>query len=86
VEALVREVGEAADIALASAHIAKRAAEAMPKPDPRDDVNYQRLSGLEQSFWARISPRRNRWPELERDRRAPGGLRPPPGGAAGNAH
>lgn len=64
VEALAREDGEAADIALGSAKIAKRAAESMPKPDPREDVNYQRLSGLEESFWARISPRRNRWPEL----------------------
>jgi len=37
----------------------------IPKPDPRDDVNYQRLVGLEQSMLARISPRqRNRWPEL----------------------
>jgi hypothetical protein len=63
-EALAREAGEAADIALGSAHIAKRAAEAMPKPDPRLDPNFQRLSGQEQSFLARISPRRNRWPEL----------------------
>jgi hypothetical protein len=63
-EALAREAGEAADIALGSAHIAKRAADSMPKPDRRLDPNFQRLSGQEQSFLARISPRRNRWPEL----------------------
>lgn len=56
--------GEAADIALGSAQIAKRAAESIPKADPRDDVNFKRLAGLDQGFWARISPRRNRWPEL----------------------
>lgn len=49
-EALARETGEAADIALGGAQIAKRAAESMPKPDPRENVNYKRLSGLEESF------------------------------------
>lgn len=61
---------EAADIALGSAAVAQKAAakvlDSLPKPDPRDDINYQRLSGLEQSTLARISPRhRNRWPELQ---------------------
>lgn len=60
---------EAADISLGSAEIAQKAAgkvlDALPTPDPREDVNYQRLAGLEQSMLARISPRhRNRWPEL----------------------
>jgi hypothetical protein len=64
VAALAREAGEAADIALGSAQIAKKAADSIPKPDPREDVNFKRLSGQEQSFLARISPRRNRWPEL----------------------
>lgn len=69
VEALVRDVGDAADIALGSAHIARKAAtkivDALPTPDPLVDVNWQRLAGLEQSMLARISPRhRNRWPEL----------------------
>jgi chromosome segregation protein len=64
VESLAADVASDAEVALGAARIAKRAAESMPKPDPREDVNYQRLSGLEQSFWARISPRRNRWPEL----------------------
>jgi hypothetical protein len=42
-----------------------RVVDALPTPDPREDVNYQRLAGLEQSMLARISPRhRNRWPEL----------------------
>jgi hypothetical protein len=63
-EALAREAGEAADIALGSAKIAKKAADSMPKPDRWLDPNFQRLSGQEQSFLARISPRRNRWPEL----------------------
>jgi hypothetical protein len=57
-EALARAAGEAADIALGSAKIAKRAADSMPKPDPRQDPNFQRLAGQEQSFLARISPRR----------------------------
>lgn len=69
VHTLVREAEAAADIALGSAHIAKQAAEkvvdALPTPDPRDNVNFQRLAGLEQSMLARISPRhRNRWPDL----------------------
>jgi hypothetical protein len=66
---LAARAEEAADIALGSAQIAKKAAEkvveAIPTPDPRADVNYQRLAGLEQSMLAMISPRhRNRWPEL----------------------
>ncbi len=60
---------EAADIALGSAKIAKDAAErvvdALPTPDPRDDVNFQRLAGVEESMLARLMPRRrNRWPKL----------------------
>ena len=44
---------------------AGRAVDAIPKPDVRDDPNFQRLAGLEQSMLARLSPRhRNRWPEL----------------------
>jgi hypothetical protein len=73
-EWLTERTEEAADIALGSAQIAKKAAkkvlDAVPTPDPREDVNYQRLSGLEQSMLARISPRhRNRWPELRAIRR-----------------
>ncbi len=60
---------EAADIALGSAGVAQKAArrvlDSLPTPDPRDDVNFQRLSGLEQSTLARLMPRqRNRWPKL----------------------
>lgn len=59
---------EAADISLGRAKIAQKAArqvvDALPIPDPRDDLNFQRFVGLEQGFLARISPRRNRWPEL----------------------
>ena len=60
---------EAADISLGSAEVAVKAAgravDAIPKPDVRDDPNFQRLAGLEQSMLARLSPRhRNRWPEL----------------------
>ena len=65
-EALAREAGEAADIALGSAQIAKRAADSMPKPDRRLDPNFQRFSGQEQSFLARISPGRNRCPSCAR--------------------
>ncbi len=60
---------EAADIALGSAQIAVKASDmavaAVPIPDPRADVNFQRLAGLEQSTLARLMPRqRNRWPKL----------------------
>lgn len=60
---------EAADIALGSAGVAQKAArrvlDSLPTPDPRDDVNFQRLAGLEQSTLARLMPRhRNRWPKL----------------------
>ena len=66
---LAARAEEAADISLGSAQVAVKAAgkamDAMPTPDPRDDPNFQRLAGLEQSFVARLSPRhRNRWPEL----------------------
>jgi len=66
----VKAAEEAADIAIASAQIAvkagNKAVAAVPIPDPREHVNFQRLAGLgeQQSFLARISPRRNRWPEL----------------------
>ena len=60
---------EAADIALGAAGVAvkagNKAVAAVPIPDPRDDVNFQRLAGLEQSTLARLMPRhRNRWPKL----------------------
>ena len=69
VESLAADVASDAEVALGSAQIATKAAQrvvdAMPTPDPRDNPNYQRLVGLEQSMLARISPRhRNRWPEL----------------------
>jgi hypothetical protein len=64
VESLAADVASDAEVALGAARIAKRAAESMPKPDRRLDPNFQRLTGQEQSFLARISPRRNRWPEL----------------------
>ena len=51
---LAHEAGEAADIALGSAKIAKQAAESIPKPDPRDDVNVKRLAGLERSEERRV--------------------------------
>ncbi len=62
-------VEEAADIALGSAEIAvkagNKAVAAVPVPDPRDDVNFERLAGLEQSMLARLMPHhRNRWPRL----------------------
>jgi hypothetical protein len=68
-EWLAERTEKAADHAVRGATIARKAAamvlDALPTPDPRDDVNYQRLVGLEQSMLARISPRhRNRWPEL----------------------
>jgi hypothetical protein len=68
-ERFAERAEEAADVTLGSATIARKAAakvlDALPTPDPRDDVNYQRLAGIEQSMLARISPRhRNRWPEL----------------------
>ena len=60
---------EAADIALGSAGVAQKAAtkvlDSLPVPDPREDVNFQRFAGLEQSTLARLMPRhRNRWPKL----------------------
>ena len=60
---------KAADISLGSAQVAVEVAtkvmDAMPTPDVRDDPNFQRLAGLEQSMLARLSPRhKNRWPEL----------------------
>ena len=60
---------EAADIALGAAGVAvkagNKAVAAVPIPDPREDVNFQRLAGLEQSTLARLMPRqRNRWPKL----------------------
>lgn len=60
---------EAADIALGAAGVAVKQAKKVrdslpPPPDPRQDVNYLRLAGLEESFLARLSPRRNRWPEI----------------------
>ncbi|MBA3382721.1 MAG: hypothetical protein H0T97_12795 [Actinobacteria bacterium] len=60
---------EAADIALGAAGVAvkagNKAVAAVPIPDPRDDVNFQRLAGLEQSTLARLMPRRrNHWPKL----------------------
>jgi hypothetical protein len=69
VGALVREVGEAADIALGSAQIAQKAAtkivDALPTPDPRDNVDFQRLAERAQSMVRRLLPwTRNRWPEL----------------------
>ena len=69
-EQLAARAEEAADISLGSAAIAQKAAkkvvDALPTPDPRDDVNFQRLvqAGSEQSWLARLSPRRNRWPDL----------------------
>jgi hypothetical protein len=63
--------------------LAAKVVDAVPTPDPRDDVNYQRLVGLEQSMLARISPRhRNRWPELLAIDERWGSLRPPPGRTA----
>jgi hypothetical protein len=39
--------------------------DALPTPDPRDEVNYQSLVGPEQSMLARISPRHcHRWLDL----------------------
>ncbi len=59
---------EAADIALGSAAVAQKAArkalDALPTLDPRDNVDFQRLAGQERSVLARLSPRRNRWPGL----------------------
>jgi len=75
----LEEAGEAADFAIAAATIAKKAAESIPKSDPLEAIkeksaeirasdhvaNLERLSGLEQSFVARLMPRqRNRWPKL----------------------
>ncbi len=78
-------VEEAADIALGSAEIAvkagNKAVAAVPIPDPRDNVDFQRLAGLEQSTLARLMPRqRNRWPKLL-EFEAARGVRPSPGGA-----
>ncbi|MBA3402053.1 MAG: hypothetical protein H0U05_08705, partial [Actinobacteria bacterium] len=42
--------------AIDAAKFAKEQADKLPKPDPREDVNFQRLAGLEQSMLARISP------------------------------
>lgn len=69
VESLAADIASDAEVALGSARIATKAAQrvvdALPTPDPRDNPNFQRLAGLEQSMVARISPRhRNRWPEL----------------------
>jgi hypothetical protein len=68
VEQLAADVASDAEVALGAAKIAKEAADSIPKPDPREDPDFQtriRISGLEQSMLARISPRhRNRWPEL----------------------
>jgi hypothetical protein len=64
-----REAGEAADIALASAAIAKKAARdaeaAVSPPDPREGPHFDLLRGDNDGVFARMSPRRNRWPELE---------------------
>jgi len=65
----VKAAETAADQAIGSAEIAQKAArrvlDSLPTPDPRDDVNFQRLAGLEQSTLARLMPRqRNRWPKL----------------------
>ena len=62
-EALAHEAGEAADIALCSARIAKRAptrCRSLTRASTRTSTG---SPGQEQSFFARISPRRNRWPE-----------------------
>jgi hypothetical protein len=62
---MVTRSEEAADIAVGSAQIAQKAAkkvmDALPRPDVRDNIDYQRLVGQEQSWLARLSPRRNRW-------------------------
>ena len=67
-EVQVARIEEAADIAVGSATIATKAAarvvDAVPVPDPRDNVNFQRLIPAEQRWFQRISPRRNRWPEV----------------------
>jgi len=56
-----------AQTAIDAAKFVKEQADKLPKPDLREDVNFQRLAGLEQSMLARISPwGRNRWPELVR--------------------
>ena len=49
VESLVADVASDAEVALGAARIATKAAtrvvDALPKPDPHDDPNFQRLAG-----------------------------------------
>jgi hypothetical protein len=58
------EAGEAADIALASAKLAKDAAAAIPQPDPRDDPAWQLRHAAEKIGALSTRPRRNRWAPL----------------------
>jgi len=63
----VERVEAAADIAIGSAEVALKAAQSIPVPPPpdsRDDPNFALLTGPEQSWWARLSPRRNRWADV----------------------
>lgn len=64
-----REAGEAADVALAAAAIARKAAAeaqaTVPVPDPRDAPHFGLFRRAEGWAAARINPRRSRWPELQ---------------------
>jgi len=85
IAALAREAGEAADIALGSARIAKKAAESIPKPDVRDDVNFQRLSGARARVPGAHLAASEPVARAACGRRAHRGVRPAPGGATGDA-
>jgi hypothetical protein len=67
-ERLAERSEQAADIALGSAAVAQKAAkkvvDALPRPDVRDDPNFARLAGQEQTWLAKLSPRRNFWPAV----------------------
>ena len=61
--------GTATDVAVDAARLALKAAKSVPvpvpvPPDPRDDPNFAVLAGPEQSWFARLSPRRSRWPDV----------------------
>lgn len=64
-----REAGEAADIALAAAALAKTAATeakaTVPALDPREAPHFELFQRAEGWAAARINPRRSRWPALQ---------------------